>query len=364
VNQTVSYLASDLLGSAEVALTTSGTATASVLYGPYGTARYTNGAMPTDYVFTGQHGDATTGLDYYGARYYDPTIGQFASADSDAKGGLNRYAYVGGNPETRTDPTGHLFTCGNSCGGGNGTPPPPPPPSPPPPPYCHANTCHSHEPPPPAPRNQHPPATKKPKCLDRGACDYLADQGITGKQTTPTAAQISQAQKDAGGIAETLFWLGGGLGVLSLLLGTLSALLTTAAGEQIFSIIGIVGGVKAAELAGQVAVAAGIIGALGAEAGIVGAMFQGQTSQTTGWDLNSLEIFRNKVYVFVGAMTGVFAFLANLGSFINEVDSIDPSGGLGAIALQVTSDAAKLASIGIGVWANQVISQEENDVGD
>jgi hypothetical protein len=48
-----------LLGSAEVALNTSGTATASVLYGPYGTARYTNGAMPTDYVFTGLHGDTT-----------------------------------------------------------------------------------------------------------------------------------------------------------------------------------------------------------------------------------------------------------------------------------------------------------------
>jgi RHS repeat-associated protein len=115
VNQTVSSLGSDLLGSAEVALNTSGAATASVLHGPYGTARSTNGAMPTDEVLTGQHGDATTGLDDYGTRCYDPTIGQFASADSDAKGGLNRFAYVGGNPESRTDPTGHLIFCSGGC---------------------------------------------------------------------------------------------------------------------------------------------------------------------------------------------------------------------------------------------------------
>ena len=82
VNGTVSYLATDLLGSAEVALNSSGSETASILYGPYGQARYTNGSMPGSYGYTGQHDDtALTGLDYYGARYYDPTIGQFASAD-------------------------------------------------------------------------------------------------------------------------------------------------------------------------------------------------------------------------------------------------------------------------------------------
>ncbi len=51
VNGTIFCLASDLLGSAEVALNSSGSETASVLYGPYGTTRYTNGAMPADYAF-------------------------------------------------------------------------------------------------------------------------------------------------------------------------------------------------------------------------------------------------------------------------------------------------------------------------
>src|SRR6185312_1759997 len=51
--------------------------------------------------------DSASGLDYYGARYYDPTLGQFTSADT-VSDGLNLYAYVNGNPETFTDPSGHI----------------------------------------------------------------------------------------------------------------------------------------------------------------------------------------------------------------------------------------------------------------
>jgi RHS repeat-associated protein len=106
---TVSYLASDGLGSVSTAFAGgSASVTASALYGPYGTFRYSSGGtMPTARGFTGQYADAATGLDYYGARYYDPAVGQFAQADT-MLDGLNRYAYVGGNPETRIDPTGHM----------------------------------------------------------------------------------------------------------------------------------------------------------------------------------------------------------------------------------------------------------------
>ncbi len=51
------------------------------LYGPYGNARYTAGTLNTAKGFTGQYNDALTGLDYYGARYYDPVAGVFLSAD-------------------------------------------------------------------------------------------------------------------------------------------------------------------------------------------------------------------------------------------------------------------------------------------
>lgn len=115
VNGVFSFIASDGLGSATMALANgTATATASTLFTPYGSARYANGTMPTDYGFTGQHGDAATGLDYYNARYFDPLAGQFASADSILPGdgydlfGLSRYAYVEGNPVNRTDPTGQL----------------------------------------------------------------------------------------------------------------------------------------------------------------------------------------------------------------------------------------------------------------
>ncbi len=104
---TIFYLASDGLGSLQVTLNGSGSATALQLNAPYGAVRYSSGVFPTSKGFTGQRSDAAvSGLDYYGARYYDPRLGQFTSADS-VLDGLNRYAYVGGNPETKTDPSGH-----------------------------------------------------------------------------------------------------------------------------------------------------------------------------------------------------------------------------------------------------------------
>jgi len=65
-----------------------------------------------------------TGLDYFHARYYDPLTGQFLSADvvqGNAQG-TSPYRYVMGNPESRTDPTGKRYTCGNGggCGSGGG----------------------------------------------------------------------------------------------------------------------------------------------------------------------------------------------------------------------------------------------------
>jgi len=52
--------------------------------------------------------DPLTRLSYGHMRSYDPLMGQFLSADT-VQGnaqGMDPYAYVGENPETRTDPTG------------------------------------------------------------------------------------------------------------------------------------------------------------------------------------------------------------------------------------------------------------------
>ena len=120
VNGALSYTLSDGLGSvSESVNATTGAVTATQLYAPYGGVRYASGSLPGSHGFTGQHSDAaTSGLDYYGARYYDPAAGQFTSADSmlPKQGAtsdlsqLNRYAYVGGNPETMADPSGHRRT--------------------------------------------------------------------------------------------------------------------------------------------------------------------------------------------------------------------------------------------------------------
>jgi RHS repeat-associated protein len=64
----------------------------------------------TDKLFTGQRLD-DTGLYYYGARYYEPTIGRFLSPDSISPNfmnpqSFNRYSYVFNNPLKYNDPSG------------------------------------------------------------------------------------------------------------------------------------------------------------------------------------------------------------------------------------------------------------------
>jgi RHS repeat-associated protein len=85
------------------------------VYFSFGDRLESTGNLPTDQLFTGQRRDiATTGseLYYYGARYYDPTIGRFISADSIVpKPGnpqsFNRYSYCLNNPLKYIDPSGH-----------------------------------------------------------------------------------------------------------------------------------------------------------------------------------------------------------------------------------------------------------------
>ncbi len=112
---TVNYLLGDHLGSQALTLTSAGArlnTNTELRYMPYGAARYTAGATPTSYNFTGQRKDSGSGLLFYNARWYDPVIGRFLAADTIVPepgnpGSLNRYSYVLNNPTKYIDLTGH-----------------------------------------------------------------------------------------------------------------------------------------------------------------------------------------------------------------------------------------------------------------
>ena len=122
---TLSYLLGDHLGSSSVTTNASGVKTASALYKAFGETRFSSGALGTDYKFTGQRKQAELGLYFYGARWFDPSIGRFISPDTIVPTGTqgtqawDRYAYVNNNPVRYNDPTGHDITgwCGNFCSG-------------------------------------------------------------------------------------------------------------------------------------------------------------------------------------------------------------------------------------------------------
>lgn len=58
-----------------------------------------------NYNYTGKELDASTGLTYFNARYYDSEVGRFVTMDP-AKDGYNWYVYCSNNPLRYVDPTG------------------------------------------------------------------------------------------------------------------------------------------------------------------------------------------------------------------------------------------------------------------
>ncbi len=116
---TVTWMFTDQISS--TSLTRTGTTNSIQRYTPWGETR-TDGNLTTDHTFTGQIEDEATGLSFYNARYYDPAIGRFVSADTvipSAGNGqdYNRYSYVRNNPVKYNDPTGNwcVWGVGTTC---------------------------------------------------------------------------------------------------------------------------------------------------------------------------------------------------------------------------------------------------------
>ena len=105
-----SYFHNDHLGSPRVVTSAGGVVTATMSNKPFGAPHA--GSTPTSYGFTGKELD-DTGLYYFAARYYDPTVGRFVTEDTwignlEQPWTQNRYVYVGNNSLVYSDPTGNI----------------------------------------------------------------------------------------------------------------------------------------------------------------------------------------------------------------------------------------------------------------
>ncbi len=111
----IRFYHTDHLGSSNVITDGTGKLVELTEYTPYGSlasAQSPQPSAPSPFKFTGQRLDASTGLYFYHARYYDPQLGRFIQADPVVPSpgdpqALNRYSYVRNNPLKYTDPSGH-----------------------------------------------------------------------------------------------------------------------------------------------------------------------------------------------------------------------------------------------------------------
>lgn len=102
----------DHLGSTNLLTNEQGAQTLLMEYLPYGEVKVRQGADPVNNTFTGQKEDLESSLMYYNARFYDPKIGRFITADTIVADptnpqDLNRYSYCNNNPIKYIDPSGH-----------------------------------------------------------------------------------------------------------------------------------------------------------------------------------------------------------------------------------------------------------------
>lgn len=106
----VAFQLADHVGSSIAVIDATGTVINREEYTPYGESSFGSYARKR-YRYTGKERDEESGLGYHSSRYYLSWLGRWAGTDPiGIDGGLNQYAYTGGNPLTYNDPSG----CGSS----------------------------------------------------------------------------------------------------------------------------------------------------------------------------------------------------------------------------------------------------------
>lgn len=101
------YYQFDALGSVAHVNGSSGAIVESYKYDVYGQFSRSGTDIENQYFFTGRQYDPETGLYYYRARYYSPSLGRFLQTDPlHYVDGPNLYTYVTNNPVNLIDPLG------------------------------------------------------------------------------------------------------------------------------------------------------------------------------------------------------------------------------------------------------------------
>ena len=101
------FYAQDGLGSVTSLSGSAGALADTYTYNAFGVLTASTGTLGNPFQYTGRDYDSETGLRYYRARYYDPSIGRFISEDPIVfSGGVNFYKYVFNNPVRMTDASG------------------------------------------------------------------------------------------------------------------------------------------------------------------------------------------------------------------------------------------------------------------
>jgi len=107
-NGSKTYYLNDHLGSSSVTVNQQGQVVDRLAYYPFGDIK--SGGSATKYGYNSKELDST-GLNYYGARYYNSVLKRWTQADTMLPNmydpqQLNRYSYVSNNPFKYTDPNG------------------------------------------------------------------------------------------------------------------------------------------------------------------------------------------------------------------------------------------------------------------
>ncbi|MDH3970492.1 MAG: RHS domain-containing protein, partial [Rhodospirillales bacterium] len=109
-NGQIQYVHPDHLGTPQKMTDASGALVWDAVYRPFGEAESITGSATNPQRFPGQVYDSETGFHYNYFRDYAPGLGRYVESDPiGLDGGLNTYAYVGGNPLNKTDPTGRYW---------------------------------------------------------------------------------------------------------------------------------------------------------------------------------------------------------------------------------------------------------------